>query len=322
MPDLTTFWTWLEDRPRPAGVPIEWRESLGASLEVVRPLIRATGEVAESYPNRPPCGDMLSIVEHRDGSLVAVCREGRGTRIELTRSDVAVHELDFSKLRKVLAEALGLAISRAPLQSGRRGVLEIGRWEPKPGAAFPVMLVRATSQQQARDTIHPMVATAEKETLVLTPTRDRWTEDLPELCERHKCVLAPLDEIIAIEGESFVATDDWQGYLDALCRHGKLKLASNYQNKNPRKKRASVLALAEKARKALVEHIRASRDGVVANIDAGRGAQLVEVLTKSELGRRAGLKPYEVTRAFQAEPQLDRLFQIANDAEQTLRFGK
>ncbi|NIA16563.1 MAG: hypothetical protein GWP08_21105, partial [Nitrospiraceae bacterium] len=70
------------------------------------------------------------------------------------------------------------------------------------------------------------------------------------------------------------------------------------------------------------EHVYSARDGVVANIDAGKGARIVKFLTKSELGRLAGLQPYQVTRCFKADPQVKQLYEIANDPEQLLRYGE
>ena len=102
----------------------------------------------------------------------------------------------------------------------------------------------------------------------------------------------------------------------------KLTLPSNYRNKKPIARRASLMVKAEKLKAALVDHIRSARDGVVANIDADRGARLVKFLTKSELAKLAGLEPYHVTRCFEADPQLRRLYEIANDPEQLLRYGK
>lgn len=321
MPNLTPFWRFLDARSRPEAVLSEWRERLGSCFDVIRPLLQPVGKTATSYPNPRPHGLPLRVVRHRDGSVVAVCPEGEGTRIELTGIDLAVFALDFGRLRPALAQALELATSRVSLE-GKLSVLPIGRWEPKPGAAFPVTLVRVTSVRQAREFIHPLVTTASKPTLVLTPTREHWPDDVQAFCEQYKCVAAPLDEIITADGTSLVAGEQWHEYLEALCRHARLTLASNYQNRKPPARRASLMAMVEKVKKALIEHIYSARDGVVANLDAGNGARLVKFLTKTELARLAGLEPYHVTRCFQADPQLDRLYQIANDPEQLLQYGK
>ena len=72
----------------------------------------------------------------------------------------------------------------------------------------------------------------------------------------------------------------------------------------------------------MADNIRSARDGVVANMDAGHGARLVKFLTKTDLAELSGLKPYHITRCFKAESQLNQLYQIANNPEKLLRYGK
>ena len=135
-------------------------------------------------------------------------------------------------------------------------------------------------------------------------------------------LLVPLSEVVSFEDDGFVETESWEEYLQAFAQMVKLTLPSNYRNKKPNARRASLMAKAEKVRNALVDHIRSARDGVVANMDAGNGLRLVRFLSKTDLAKLAGLSPYHITRCFAADPQLDRLYQIANDPEQLLRFGK
>lgn len=323
MPSLTPFWQFLDARPRPEAVLNEWRERLGSCFGVIRPLLRPAGKTATSYPNPRPHGLPLRVVRHRDGSVVAVCTEGEGTRIELTSSDLAVFAVDFRRLRTALAQALELATSRVSLE-GKLSVLPIGHWEPKPGAAFPATLVRVTSVRQAREFIHPLVTTASRPTLVLTPTREHWPDGVQAFCERYKCVVAPLDEIITADGTALVTGEQWHEYLEALCRHAKLTLASNYQNRKPMPMRARRAASIEKLEKEVEAHLLAARDHAHSLIDRGLEPVLLPRPKQKELAKRTGLATSGVSRCLN-DPRaklLKLLWDMAGSLEAVMKYER
>lgn len=80
----------------------------------------------------------------------------------------------------------------------------------------------------------------------------------------------------------------------------------------------------EQLKRELVEHIRSARDYAMAQIDAGKPAAILPRPAKSELGRRVGIKPYRVTRAFgdRLATELQLLWRMADDIEQVMRFGR
>jgi hypothetical protein len=198
----------------------------------------------------------------------------------------------------------------------------MGYWEPKPSAAFPVVLVRPTSSQQARDIIQPLAATAEKPTLIFTPTRECWPDDVPNYCQRRKCLIVPLDEILDLDGTSLVATDAWGRHLGAFCQYAALTLPASFHNKRPKRRRADRAAKIEAVKKELMAHILAARDHAFSLEQSNREPRLLKRPSKTELARRASIKAYDLTRCFQDDPQIKQLWNIAGDLDLVMKYGR
>jgi len=321
MSTLRPFWKFLEARPRPIAVIEEWRRRAGPAFDAIRPVLQPAGRSATSYPNPDPHGLPLRVVHHRDGTVVAVCPEGSGVRLELMKTDLALFQVDFKRLRGALAAALGLEVSRATVD-GQAASATIGSWQPKPSASFPAVLIRCTGARRLREIVGPLAATADRPTLILTATRDCWPDGFDDHCRKHKCLLVPLDEVTDIQDGVFAATEVWQAYIEAFCRYAELSLPPSFANKRPRRKRSGRAAKIEAVRKELIEHIRAARDHAHSLKQTGRQPRLLRRPTKAELARRAGVRDYDVTRCFRDDPQIRLLWNMADDLDQVMAYGR
>jgi len=320
MPKLTPFWTLLETRPSRAAVMAEWRSIADGCLPVLERLLVPLEEPATAYPD--PRGALpMRVVRHRDGSIVAVSREEGGGRLPLSAGDVVLYQVDLRRLRKAVSDALsGLAIARTPLD-GHGRCLHVGNWEPKKAAAFPVHILFCTAAAALRQAVTDHVARNGKPgAILMTPTRANWDSDLEALARSHRLMLTPLDEVLSVDGDAFCETPAWEEYLQAFCQMVKLTLPSNFRNRKPIPRRATLTAKVEKVRNALVDYMQSAKDHVFAVQDAGEGTRKLHHLTKSELARLAGLKPYHITRCFQADPQLERLYKMANDPDELMKY--
>jgi len=323
MSSLKPFWKWLETRPGRTAVMAEWRVRAGAAIMAVQPMLQPLDQHASAYPN-PRCGGLpLKIVHHRDGSIIAIDDDDWQNRLRLHGDDVVLYRLDLRALRKALCEALdGVNIARTPVNQAVR-CLQIGSWEPKKAASFPVYLLLCQNRTVLRQQVLDLQSKCTHAgAILLTPTRINWDDSLEIITRSRKMLPVAVAEIVEADGPSLRETPAWEEYLQAFAQLVNLTLPSNYRNKKPNARRASLMAKVEKVKNALVDHIRSARDGVVANIDAENGARLIHFLTKTDLAKLAGLEPYHITRCFDADPQLKRLHQIANDPEELLRFGK
>ncbi len=318
---LNPLWRFIESRPQPVAVLDEWRRCMGGVFPAVKPLLRATGERALSYPNPNPHGVPLRVVRHRDGAVVAVCTEDAGTRIRLVETDLALFALDMKLLRRAICDALGLEVSRGPADEGH-SLLHIGSWTPKPAASFPVVMIRCSGARPLMRAVQHLVATAGKPTLIMTPTRTRWPDGLADDCQKQKCLLVDLESLIKIDGTAWIANDDWQACLAAFCRYADLALPASFGNKRPKRKRADRAAKIEAVRRELVDHIRSARDHAHSLAQSDREPRLLKRPTKADLARGAGIKDYDLTRCFDDEPQLIQLWNIADDLELVMRYGR
>lgn len=318
-----SFWRLLETRPSRAAVMAKWRTVAGDLLPAIRPLLRPIDRPATAYPNPRLNGLPMKVVQHADDTIVAIDEQDWKHRLDLTSKDIVLHQLDLRKLRTALCELLSCVnIAKTPVDQATP-CLQIGNWEPQKAASFPVYLLLCRHRGLLHQEVLDLMARCKRPgAILLTPTRINWDGDLDDLTRNRKMLLVAISEVVEPADGGFQESPAWEEYLQAFCQMVNMTLPSNYRNKRPNARRASLMAKVEKAKRALVDHIRSARDGVVASIDAGDGARLVRFLTKSDLAKLADLKPYHVTRCFEADPQLDRLYQIANDPEELLRFGK
>jgi len=320
MPRLTPFWTLLETRPSRAAVMAEWRAVANGCAPILERLLVPLDKAAMAYPD-PHGGLPMRVVHHRDGSIVAVSREEGGGRLPLSAGDVVVYQVDLRQLRKAVSDALnGLAIARTPVD-GRGRRLHVGNWEPKKAAAFPVHILFCADSGTLRQAITDHVSrNGQADAILMTPTRANWDSDLEALGRSHRLMLVSLDEVLSVDGDGFRETGAWEEYLQAFCQMVRLTLPSNYRNKKPVPRRATLTAKVERVRDVLVEYMRSAKDHIFAVQDAGEGTRKLHHLTKSELARLAGLEPYHITRCFWADLQLERLYDMANDPDELMRY--
>lgn len=317
---LRPFWRFIEARPRPVAVLAEWRQRTGGAFGSVRRFISPDGRRAASYPNPEPGGEPLRVVRHRDGSIVAISPEESGRRLTLDESDLALFHLDLVALRRELCDAMGLVVSRAPID-GRLFYTPIGAWEPKPAAAFPAILIRATNPTDYGYRVRMIARDAKKPSLLLTSTRELWPEGLTEACAESMCLPVPLDEVIGCHEAQLVATEKWQAYLTAFTHYAKLTLPASFANKRPKRKRGERTAKIEAVRNELVRHIKAARKHAYFLIDSDRAPALLPRPAKTQLAELAGIKPYDLSRCFKDDAQLVQLWNIADDLELVMKYG-
>ena len=323
MPQLALFWKLLETRPDRTAVISEWQRVSDDRMDSVRRLLLLHERSASTYPNPHPAGQPLKIVRHANGAIVAVDDTDYENRLELTDEDIGLYQLNLASLRSMLCDTLdSVNIAKTPIdQNGR--MLQIGNWEPRKSASFPVYLLLCMQSKMLREQLLKLQSSFTRGgALLLTPSRLHWTDAICDLARKQKMLMVSLDEVIEPRSDGFMETPAWEEYMQAFAQMIKMTLPGNYRQKKPLAKRAELMAKAEKVKVALLEHIRSSRDGVVANLDAGKGATLVKFLTKTELANLAGLEPHNITRCFRADPQLKILYEIANDPEEILRYGK
>ena len=126
--EVTKFWRCLEDLRGLVHVPAGWRARLDGEFDAVRgAFLRARpGASARSYPCPHECGCSHEVVRHDDGRIVGVCRceSWNCDDIPLKEEDLVLLELNWSRLGRGIAKALGCEAKEATL--GVPGLLQVG----------------------------------------------------------------------------------------------------------------------------------------------------------------------------------------------------
>jgi len=296
MPTLEPFWRFVEIRPSHTAVMTEWTSVAGDHLSAIQQLVMPAGRSATVYPN-PRGGRPMRIVHHPDGTIVAVDGSDWQHRIPLKPDDVVLYQLDIRAVRKALCDALGgVNIVKNSLDQGA-GCVQIGNWEPKKAASFPVYFVSCPTP----GVLHRQILDLQQQctrpgAILLTPTRANWDDDLDALARDRKMLLVAVCEIIEPEGADFQETSSWEEYLQAFCQMVKLSLPGNYRNKRPLPIRGTRAANIEKIEKAMEAHLIAARDHACSLNDRGMEPVLLPRPEQKDIAKLIGLTTSDVSR--------------------------
>lgn len=318
---LNLFLQLLESRVDHRAVATVWSEIL--QEPALRNLLQPANHLATSYPD-PKTGRMFNIVKHSVGDIIAVDEENPNIRISLTHEDIILHEPDWGTIRKQIASALSLQTSRSPIPE-RIGFLQVGNWELKKAAIFPVYVVVCQSGSDLHKIALQFISEYKKEeALLLTPTRRHWKEEITQILRSQKMLLIPMDEILEIHNGQFKSTETWTEYLDAFCQMIETKLTGNYQNKKPLPIRAPRTANTEKLVKAMEAHLLAARDHAQSLVDRGQEAEFLPRPEQKMLAKQLGIHISSVSRCINDKraKELKILWDTANSLEGIMKYKR
>lgn len=313
---LQAFWRFVESRPRPCAAMEEWKGHVGECFDAVRPLLHPRVRPRFVLPEQPVEDEPLAPLSH--DAEWAVAHEGAS---RLAPEDQVVYELHLSALRRVVCGVLGLDTARTPVGQPVRDLL-LGSWEAGRGLRFAARLLLPYGRRQLADLVYRRIAEAEGGELLFTPTRRPWEQPLHEAARQRKRLLVPLSEVLGINGPTVQATEAWDDYLRRFAQVAEATRGKTGSAQRPRRKRAERAAKIERIREALVAHFRAARDHAFASAQQGDGAELLQRPSKKVLARLAGVQPHDVSRCFRDDPQLVRLYDMADSLEDVMRFGR
>lgn len=321
MASLESFWRQVEVAPGAAATLSEWQATCGDAFAVARRFLTPAGVLAPTIPspltNAPP----MRVVRYRDGALAAVCDAGVSPRIELDVEEVTLHHVSWREARIAIAHALTIRTATTPI-TALPGVLRLGTWEPQPSMAFPVVLAAHSKVADLASLIREAILGSARPMLVATPTDDGWSDKLRSWAEARKCTLVPMCEVVAVnEAGEITASDLWPGCLTAFAARAGVSLPSATQNRRKRRRRGELVAKIEKLRTELLLEAESRMRLVKHAYDANRLPELPP-LTKAALAELAGVKDYDVSRAFRDKSGADLpvLYALLEDPDGLLRW--
>jgi hypothetical protein len=253
----------------------------------------------------------------RDGIILARDEADDQTGSSLLDGGVAQYRLCLSELRKSISSALSrVCVSRTQIEPDAR-LIQIGNWEPKKSAMFPVhLLICQSPYELEHEVFREIIRSHRPGAILLTPTRMHWREEIINDARSHRRLLVPLTEVVEQDGDALRQTPDWEEYLQGFAQMVRLKLPSNYNNTKPLPMRGTRAANIEKLEHELQQHLLAARDHAYALIDAGHAPELLPRPEQNELARRLGVPAPAVYRCL-TDPRA-KLLKILWDAAQSL----
>ena len=169
-------------------MPRVWRARLEEMFERVKALIlQANATPAQLLPCPPGCGLAHEIVCRPDGSLVATCcgDPNRPEEIVLTPADITPLEVSWSKLGRVLCEALALHGKPAALPPPN--TIQIGAWSDD---GVPAILTIQVCRPAFRRVVAELVARLQGPFILLAPTSDHFDAPCQELLAHARAAFA------------------------------------------------------------------------------------------------------------------------------------
>lgn len=201
---MPTVWQLLETIPGPAAVPAVWKASLGAEFDAFRDAFLRTDQTpAKSYPCPRDCGCAHAIVRHKGGSIVAVCRcePSHCADIHLTDADVAILELNWTKLGRAVAQAFGF--TRRETETGVPGAIQIAACSDE---ALPVILTIRHDRDAFRQAVTALAAHLRGRFILFAPTADFMDAPARQLLAASNVVFLPLAATVRLSATGLLTT--------------------------------------------------------------------------------------------------------------------
>lgn len=191
------LWRSLESTGGCSGVRQTWNEALGKALPSLWPFLSPRRELAGSYPcpYPGPDGCPRSVVCHRNGEIVAVCRSNVAAceRLTLTRADLVVYALDLDRLARVLREML--ALEKRDEELGMLRARLLGDLALAPGLTLPVYLCMTWAASELAATLVQLAFRSSGPFVVLVPTAKVQSEEARRFLDENESAVLPLEEI-------------------------------------------------------------------------------------------------------------------------------
>lgn len=317
MAKLTNLWRFLEKRNSKTAVISEWKQRLDGEFVAVEPLLIPTDRMAESYPNPSPCGMPLKVVVHADESIVALCQEGTKLRLKLQHDDIVCWQLQMDRLRKTLADALGIRVAIGEIDP-KSDLLLLGKYRPKPAAEFSVYLLIVKRSFFA---VIKELCQMKSFCIILMTSINNCSDSELDIIRKSGSIYVSAEDVLETDGAKVAQCSKWRDCLATFAHNVNPSGRSNFSN-TPGKKGQKTAANVIKLKAALIEHIHGQYDRIHSQRQRGFDVTPPPILEKQELGKMVGIRPDAVTRAFRAEPELEQLYKISLSNEDIMKYGK
>lgn len=194
------LWRLLEDRNCLAGVASEWSRWLGCDPSIIARWLRPREDLARSLPVAD--GRWLRIVEHSEEDCVGI-DDDAGTSVAVSHEDRVVHEVDFDRLLRDIAAAIGL---RGGIEQLGRRVWSLGILAPDAAQGTPTILTFAPCREELLSVAGAIAARLRNPFILLTPTDRLLSEPVRSLLRDCGAMHTTLESLLRIESSGLAVS--------------------------------------------------------------------------------------------------------------------
>ena len=193
-------WKTLELISGQSALPRTWRRLMSDCFVALRILcLEPEPELGGLIPCPNDCGCEHRIIPRHDRTgALAICRcfPPECADIEMTIEEATPLQLNFPKLGRAIARALGCHLIQA--NGGSLNTLQIGSWSSD---AVPVFLSIQTERQDLNHAVTHLAATLREKFILLTPTKRLLTADTQQMLALVNAGIFDLASIITLRAD-------------------------------------------------------------------------------------------------------------------------
>jgi hypothetical protein len=203
MSSLPMLWRHIESIPGGSTVLIEWRERLGRDLDLLKPFLVCTDELAASYflPQEPYVE--YRVCEHGDRGLVAI-RSDTQRSVPLCKTDVLIYRLNHVRLVQATSLAIGFETAVEKV-AGVPLTFRAGHYRPLAGFTFPVFFCFPIEPRNMVQALQQVASLNDDPFIFVTPTRRLLESATETLLKRRRACFLTLEETV-----EYLRTDKWR----------------------------------------------------------------------------------------------------------------
>ncbi|MDR2441873.1 MAG: hypothetical protein LBE12_21165, partial [Planctomycetaceae bacterium] len=181
-----------------------------------------TDELAAYYPET--LWTEFRVVTRRSGKMIGIDVNDSTNRIELTKADIIKYRFDVKQFRREMCESFGLNPSTEEIVKFSR-TISWGTWEPSKGISFPITLLLPGDDFRGQ-ILERILRRKGAGEILMTPSRHEWNNGLEEMARENKVLLISLNEIVQMENDKLLPTQEWEEYMAAFCNMVEMDLPS------------------------------------------------------------------------------------------------
>ncbi|MDR2755601.1 MAG: hypothetical protein LBC20_07830 [Planctomycetaceae bacterium] len=208
-------------------VMIHWKNRLQEELEFLSRFLYPTDELATHYPET--LWTSFRVVTRRSGKISGIDMDDSTNRIELTKADIIKYRFDLKQFRREMCESFGLNPSTEEIVKFSR-TISWGTWEPSKGISFPITLLLPGDDFRGQ-ILERILRRKGSGEILMTPSRHEWKNGLEEMARENKVLLISLNEIVQMENDKLLPTQEWEEYMTAFCKMVEMDLPLQSQKK-------------------------------------------------------------------------------------------